>query len=272
MPGDPDPLYVRARAALLDTAHALGAHLDAIVLVGAQAIYLHAGDADLAVAEFTTDADFTIGPADLADSPLIADLMAAGGFTPRVHPGGWLSADGIYVDLMVPEELAGPGGRGARLGVHGKRVARRAKGLEAALVDRDTHTIGSLDASDHRTVTMNVAGPGALLVAKVHKITERTRSDDRVRDKDALDVLRLVQAIETSDLADRLDRLAEHDLSARVTGDAIAELPRLFGATDSVGTGMAIRAAGPLTDPAVIAASITSLIGDLLAALTLEAQ
>lgn len=43
MPGDPDPLYVRARTALLDTAQALGAHLDAILLVGAQAVYLHAG-------------------------------------------------------------------------------------------------------------------------------------------------------------------------------------------------------------------------------------
>jgi len=46
MPGVPDPLYVRARAALLDAVEALGAHRDAIVLVGAQAIYLHTGDAD----------------------------------------------------------------------------------------------------------------------------------------------------------------------------------------------------------------------------------
>jgi hypothetical protein len=35
----PDPLYVWARAALLDAVEALGAHRDAIVLVGAQAIY-----------------------------------------------------------------------------------------------------------------------------------------------------------------------------------------------------------------------------------------
>ena len=46
MPGEPD-LYVRARRALLDAADALEAHLDAVVLVGAQAIYLHAGEADL---------------------------------------------------------------------------------------------------------------------------------------------------------------------------------------------------------------------------------
>ncbi|MCP5025001.1 MAG: hypothetical protein GY929_01840 [Actinomycetia bacterium] len=67
MPGEPDPLHVRARAALLDATDALAEQLDALVLVGAQAIYLHTGDADLAVAECTTDADFTIGPAQLDD-------------------------------------------------------------------------------------------------------------------------------------------------------------------------------------------------------------
>jgi hypothetical protein len=34
-----DPLYVRARAAFLDAVEALGVHLEAFVLVGAQAIY-----------------------------------------------------------------------------------------------------------------------------------------------------------------------------------------------------------------------------------------
>ena len=45
MSGGPDPLYVRARNALLDAADALVEQLDAVVLVGAQAIYLHTGDA-----------------------------------------------------------------------------------------------------------------------------------------------------------------------------------------------------------------------------------
>ena len=46
MSGAPDLLYVRARAALLDVAEALAEQLDAVVLVGAQAVYLHTGDAD----------------------------------------------------------------------------------------------------------------------------------------------------------------------------------------------------------------------------------
>jgi hypothetical protein len=40
MPGEPDPLYVKARHALLDALDALRPHLDAITLVGAQAIYV----------------------------------------------------------------------------------------------------------------------------------------------------------------------------------------------------------------------------------------
>ena len=267
MPGEPDPLYVRARAALLDATDAMAEQINALVLVGAQAIYLHTGDADLAVAEYTTDADFTIGPADLADSPLLAELLTARGFTTQEHPGGWLSPDGIYVDLMVPEALAGPGTRGARLGVHGKRVARRAKGLEAALIDRQPMTITALNPSDTRSVTMLVASTGALLVAKVHKIAERTRDGDRVRDKDALDVLRILQATETSDLVQRLDRLREYDLSAEVTDEAITQLAPLFSHLDAVGVEMAIRAAGPGTDLDTIAASMTALISDLLAEL-----
>ena len=50
-----DRLYVVARAALLDALDALGEQRDAVVLVGAQAIYVHTGDSDIAVPAFTTD-------------------------------------------------------------------------------------------------------------------------------------------------------------------------------------------------------------------------
>ena len=115
MSGEPDPQYVRARRVLLDAADALAAHLDSVVLVGAQAVYLHTGEAELldAAAPYTTDADLAIGPADLADSPLLDELPIRRGFTLREPPGRWVSSDGVYVDLMVPEALAGPGSRGA---------------------------------------------------------------------------------------------------------------------------------------------------------------
>ena len=50
MPGAPAPLYVKAREVLLDALEALGPHRASLVLVGAQAIYLHTGEVDLALA------------------------------------------------------------------------------------------------------------------------------------------------------------------------------------------------------------------------------
>jgi hypothetical protein len=258
-----DPLYVRARAALLDAAQALGAHFDAVVLVGAQAVYLHTGDAELAVAEYTTDADFAISPIELAGAPLLDALLQEAGFTTRQDPGAWLSPDGVYVDLMVPEALAGAGTRGARLGPHGKRVARRAKGLEGALIDRDKHTIQALDPEDSRQVSMWVAGPAALLVAKVHKIAERVDVRDRVSDKDALDVLRLLRAVDTDVLAERIGMLLDHELARPVTEEALSLLPALFAEPDSNGVRMAVRAAGSGEDATTIAASLVALVDDL---------
>ena len=55
-----DELYIIARRVLLDALDALGAHRNAVVLVGAQAIYLRVGEADLAVAPYTTDGDLAM--------------------------------------------------------------------------------------------------------------------------------------------------------------------------------------------------------------------
>jgi hypothetical protein len=43
-PGEVDPLYIQARRVLLDVLDALGSHRQSIVLVGAQAVYLHTGE------------------------------------------------------------------------------------------------------------------------------------------------------------------------------------------------------------------------------------
>ena len=56
MPGASKP-EIQARTALLDALEALGAHRDAVVLIGAQAIYIHTGEAPVALAPFTKDAD-----------------------------------------------------------------------------------------------------------------------------------------------------------------------------------------------------------------------
>lgn len=269
MSGAPDPLYVRARGALLDALDALEPHLDAIVLVGAQAVYLHTSDTELAVAEYTTDADLAVVPSDLADSPLISDALTARGFTPRVHPGGWLSPDGIYLDVMVPDALAGPGTRGARLGAHGKRAARRAKGLEATLVDRERRTVAAFDPADTRQRQIWIAGPTALIVAKLHKIGERVSTNDRVRDKDALDLYRLLRAVPVDLLADGVRRLRADTLSRDTTNAALDTLRALFTRPDAEGVQMTVRAAGDPESSEVVRASTVALAGDLLAAVQL---
>ncbi len=54
---DLSPEYVEARRVLLDALEALGPQSAAVVLAGAQAIYLRTGPESLAVAEYTTDGD-----------------------------------------------------------------------------------------------------------------------------------------------------------------------------------------------------------------------
>ena len=263
-PGERRQLYVHARSCLLDAAEALKVHLDSVVLVGAQAVYMHTGDTEFAVDEYTTDADFAIAPSDLAESPLIATLMNAAGFKHQGQPGQWRSPGGVDVDLMVPELLAGRGSRSADLGAHGSSVARRATGLEAALIDRERRMITALDPNDGRSIEMSVAGPGALLVAKVHKIADRSATPNRLSDKDALDVLRLLQSVSTGDLCARLASLQRNGLSGSVTNEAMAQAGALFGASDSIGVRMAMRAVGTLEDPDFIASSMVVLVGDLL--------
>ena len=194
MPGAPEPQYALARRALLDALDALGAQRAAVILVGAQAIYLHTGEGDIAVAPFTTDGDLALVPELLRDEPRLAEALEAAGFVPTREIGiwakhGWLDRDKILVtiDLLVPETLGGPGRRAARLGAHGDRIARKVSGLEAIVVDRVITTIESLEADDRRAFQVAVAGPAALMVAKLHKIGDR-EGTGRSSDKDALDL------------------------------------------------------------------------------------
>ncbi|HEY7192943.1 MAG TPA: hypothetical protein VH439_04305 [Gemmatimonadales bacterium] len=214
---DPD-LRARARHALLDALDALHDHRESVVVVGAQAIYLHTGAAPTPVAEATKDSDLAFDVRRLADQPLIDAAMRAAHFeldTTKNQPGAWISADGIPVDLMVPETLAGgSGSRAAMHPPHHKRALRRAAGLEAALVDYQPMQIRALRDGDHRVIVAKVAGPAALLVAKLHKIGERAdTAPDRLVDKDAHDLYRILVAIDTTTLAERLRMLREDDLA-----------------------------------------------------------
>ena len=61
MSGGPDLLCVGAQTAPLDAAETLTGQPDAVVLVGAQAIYVDTGHVDFAVAEYTSGTDSWTG-------------------------------------------------------------------------------------------------------------------------------------------------------------------------------------------------------------------
>ena len=81
-PGEPDGLLIRSRAALLDALHALGAHRDSVVVIGAQAINLRTFGAAVAVAEATKDSDLAIDPRTLGEEPLIEAARPASCWPP----------------------------------------------------------------------------------------------------------------------------------------------------------------------------------------------
>jgi hypothetical protein len=275
MSGELDRQYIVARSVLLDALEALGLQRTAVILVGAQAIYLYTGAIEFAVAEYTTDADIALDPALLQPLPEIESAMIAGGFHRGKRVGAWVMfrniggvATRVDVDLMVPEAVGGSGSRAARLLGHAKHVARKARGLEAALIDKNTTTINALDATDKRSFSVAVAGPTALMVSKLHKIRERLveREQRRLDTKDALDVLRLLQAIPTQDLATMFAKLLDTEVSKEVTREALTALKDLFSTPRGMGSQMAVRAAGPLAAADEIAGSCAVLATDLLEA------
>lgn len=278
----PEPEYVAARRVLLDALEALSEHRDALVLVGAQAVYLRTGDLLPGYQPYTTDGELAVDPERLGPRPGLDEAMRAAGFrlrgesTGAPEPGVWEARGGpdsggplVPVDLIVPERVAPPGGRrAARLGgVHGRRAARRASGLEAALVDATPIAVPALGDDRRAPITVAVAGVGALLVAKAHKIADRLGRPDRLNDKDAGDVYRLLAATPPSAMTTVLRRLSDDDRSRDATRAALAAVDALFATPRAPGVEMATRAlAGVLpadTVRAVCAAYVDRLLADL---------
>lgn len=211
---------IRARTVLLDALEALGEHLSSIILVGAQAIYLRTGSAEVALAEFTTDADLVIDPRTLSPNPLIEEAMTMAGFVrdpSNTNPGTWISHGGIPVDLMVPNQVAGKGRRGVTVGPHDGGSMRRTIGLEAVLIDNAILTVTGLAEGDERRIDVRVAGAAGLLVAKLHKVNERLGTLHRRDDKDAHDIYRILVAISTDELAGTFRELLVDVMSEAVT-------------------------------------------------------
>lgn len=277
--GAPDPGALAARNLLLDVLHALGPARARIILVGAQAVLLHIGPSPAAVVLATFDGDLGLDPRDppATDIGALLDeigLRPAGPEGAR-QPGIWVPKEpvagrALSIDVLVPEAFAPRRGkRGAD--VEGQRpgTARYVRGLEASLVDRQPGLIASLDPSEDRTITVPVAGPSALLIAKLHKLSDRIadpRRPDRVHSKDCYEVFRLMQLPEDRLVAGWL-AAARDEVAATVSVGAIDMLETLFAHDGVIGPRLAAEHVSEFEDAQLVRESATVLARELVARL-----
>lgn len=205
----PGPELVMARGVLLSGLRALRAQREAIVVIGAQAVYEHTKDLTEVGPTVTTDGDTGVLPHLVDPSTDIGQAMLRAGFSPALdRPGIWwidVGGDRVAFDLLVPGAMAGPGRRGARVPGQDKRHIGRADGLELCLIDRELHTFSPLDGAGG-PVDAYIAGPAAILCAKAYKLAERITeasrgSKNRVKVKDAGDVWRLMAVTDPRSVA-----------------------------------------------------------------------
>lgn len=223
----------------------------------------------MAIAEYTRDADLAIDTERITSESSIGEALVAAGFEKADQPGTWTTTrrtsqeNPIPVDFLVAESMSGrPGKRAAVVPGQPENSARQVRGLEGALVDNDLVRIASLDA-DPRSYQLPVAGPAALIVAKSHKIAERFDSR-RSRDKDALDIYRILRAYELGELTDRFALLLADSVSSERTREALAHFSSLCGTTSAPGTDMVVRATSGLEPEDGVRLSSATLAQDLL--------
>ena len=271
-----DESYVEARTVLLDALEALGTHRRAAVLVGAQAVHEHTRevDAEISVSPFTLDADVALVPELLLDDqPSILDSMQEAGFETTEQPGIYRKGTDTgrigQVDLLVPKAVGGRCGRGANLGAHGRRPAMQVHGLEGAPVSNNPITVRSLRGADLRQYDIRVAGPAALIVAKVHKIAERNNDDrrDRLKHKDAFDVYRILRAVDADSLAHEFQSMLTDEIANPVVAEAMNLFGEYFGDGEAVGTRMVARYIEGIEDSSFFVASSVAISCELLALL-----
>jgi hypothetical protein len=250
-----DELAPVARRVLLNGLIALEAHREAITVVGAQAVYLRTERVPITAGAYTSDGDLGLDPAQLVDEPLIQEALREAGFE-RLdsHQAGlWFKYEEIAgkrvpveLDLLVGTTLAKTGRRSVEIRPHDKMAARAVPGLETAVVDREPMTITALEAADPRAVTVHVAGPAALFVAKSHKLHDRfadsAANPGRLHDKDAGDIYRLMAGTRPSDVAARFRQLLADDRVGEVTATGLTYLREQFGGRDTPGVRLAVSA------------------------------
>ena len=97
---------------------------------------------------------------------------------------------------------------------------------------------------DTRVVEALVAGDAAMLVAKAHKLHDRQERDlaERIDDKDAADVVRIMQTADPATVGATLAVLTRDPVAGTASANALVFLDQLFGRRGRPGIEMATRA------------------------------
>ena len=243
-----DLVMAEARDLLLDALGVLAPHREALIVVGAQAVYEHTrlvegleqpstNDSDLAVDPSLVTPDVSIYQA-MADARFYQARLERSGIYSRTPtpPGG--KPQPPTLDLIAPESVAGSSRshRGARIPGQDRKAVSKADGLEMALVDHAWRRIGPIaEGSGRQEIEVKVAGPGALLCAKAWKLQERVRDAEagkpwRLREKDAGDVWQLMYVSDPVEVRRSFDRHAQHPSLGQAIRTGREYLISLFGA------------------------------------------
>lgn len=102
----------------------------------------------------------------------------------------------------------------------------------------------------------------------MHKLMERLNNPHRLNDKDAHDIYRILQAIDTAELADGFQAILRDRISEDVTRAAIDGIRQhLASGPESTLAHMAGRAEEGIGEPETVSLAAALLAQDLLAAL-----
>lgn len=242
-----DVAMAEARDLLLDALVALEPHRQALIVVGAQAVYEHTRLVEGLEQPSTSDSDLAVDPSLVTPSASIYQLLLdAGLFPARPERSGIYSRTPTLpggkphlptLDLIAPESVAGSSRshRGARIAGQDRKAVSKSDGLEMALLDYEWRRIGPIAGeSDRQEVEVKVAGAAALLCAKAWKLHDRVRDAEagrpwRLREKDAGDIWHLMYVSDPGEVRQTFERCGRHPTMGQAIRTGKEHLDGLFG-------------------------------------------
>lgn len=255
-----DSLTLATRVAIANVVRTLGGNSEALVLIGAHAIYLRTPDFRSAVAPATKDADFVLRPEVLTTIDPLDQVLVSAGYQRKGSdlPGTWVDPTGAELDFMTPGPRRSK--RSAPVPPHGQGAIQHVEGAEGCLVDFDL-----MPLPDVNNVRIRVAGSAGLLIAKLHKVHERIGTPQRDYAKDSFDIYRLLAGTTPDEITSRLKAILASPFGVESAESGLRLLEELFAAgADAPGSLRAGRAAAPARDAEQIALSASLLAREVL--------